>query len=125
MAKTIMSMAARSFDTAWVATELWFKVAIPTILYACEITEVSSKVMTTIEGLHGQLAAFVLGVNGNCSHAGALRELGWCSVSNLMFQRKLKFFLRLCNMKDTYLAKTVLNDCFSQVDGVGLPWKVS
>ena len=125
MAKTIMSMAARSFDTAWVATELWFKMAIPTILYACEITEVSSKVMTTIEGLHGQMAAFVLGVNGNCSHAGALREVGWSSLTKIMFQRKLKYFHRLCKMEDTYLAKAALNDCFSKIDGAELPWKVS
>ena len=121
MAKTIKSMAARSCDTAWVATELWFKVAIPTILYACEITEISSKVMTTIEGLHGQMAAFVLGVDGNCSHAGILREVGWCSLSNLMFKRKLKIFHRLCAMEDTRLAKAVFNDCFSSIDGVSLP----
>ena len=125
MAKTIKGMAARSFDPAWVATELWFKMAVPTILYACEITEISPTVMTTIEGLHGQMAAFVLGVNGNCSHAGALQELGWSSISKLMFQRKLKYFHRLCKMEDSYLAKSVLNDCFRQFNDVGLPRKVS
>ena len=91
MAKTIKGMAARSFDSAWVATELWYKMAIPTILYACEITEISPTVMTTIEGLHGQMAAFVLGVNGNCSHAGALQELGWSSISKLVFHRKVVY----------------------------------
>ena len=71
------------------------------------------------------MAAFVLGVNGNCSHAGALREVGWSSLTKIMFQRKLKYFHRLCKMEDTYLAKAALNDCFSNIDGVELPWKVS
>ena len=94
MARKMKGMAAKSFDVAWVAEELWDKVAIPTILYACEITEISPRVMKAIEGIHAQMAAFILGVNGNCSHAAILREIGWESLTCKMFKRKIKYSLR-------------------------------
>ena len=124
MARKMKGMAARSFDVAWVAEELWHKVAIPTILYACEITEVSPRVMKSIEGIHAQMAAFVLGVSGNCSHAAILREVGWESLTCKIFKRKIKFYLRFQSMDDNRVAKKVLNDCFSQDGEMTVPWKV-
>jgi hypothetical protein len=125
MSRIIKGMAARSVDVAWVAEELWHKVAIPTILYASEITEISPKVMETIEGFHAQMAAFKLGVSGNCSHAGILCEARWKSASCIMFKRKLKYFWRFYNMDDTRLAKAAFNDSFSHLGNLSLPWKVS
>ena len=107
------------------AEELWHKVAIPTILYACEITEVSPRVMKAIEGIHAQMAAFALGVSGNCSHAAILREIGWESLTCKMFKRKIKFFLRFQSMDNDRVSKKVFNDCFSQDGEMTVPWKVS
>ena len=88
-------VSKRGPDIVDVALCTWSNIAIPAILYGCEMVPFSEKTIEAIESIQSQVAKFILGVPVSTANVYAQTELGLKSLRHLLYERQLQFFLRV------------------------------
>ena len=73
----------------------WLNVAIPAILNGCDFIPFCETRIVEIEKIQSQVAKFALGVSKTTNGTCAQSELGMKSFRQHLFERQLKFYLRI------------------------------
>ena len=107
-------MAAKSHDPHEVASTLWHKTALPSILYGAEVAGFTKKHIEDLESVQARVAAFVLGVHNTYAHVGILTEVGWPSITSQIYKMKMRYFHRLLHLKQQTLVKAVFDECWDE-----------
>ena len=82
-------------DIVDVALCTWANIAIPAVLYGCEMVLFTEDTIETIEKIQNQVAKFILGVSVSTANVCAQSELGLKTFRQLVYEKQLKFFLRV------------------------------
>ena len=96
-------------DTVDVVLCTWKNVAIPAILYGCEMMPFSESTILKIERIQSSLAKFALGVSSNAPNLCAQSELGLKPFCQALYERQLGFYRRILFLEDKrwYLVKSL------------------
>ncbi len=98
----IMKLARESFNFAYVARNLWEKVAMPALLYGSEVTELTEKDITQVEKVQREVARKVTGGLNSTAIQGMYGELEWKEMYIRVAEKRVKYLHRLVNMGDQW-----------------------
>ena len=87
-------------DTVDVVLCTMKNVAIPAILYGCEMMPFSESTILMIERIQSSLAKFALGVSSNAPNLCAQSELGLKPFRQALYERQLGFYRRILFLED-------------------------
>ena len=104
-------MARESFDPCHVADALWKQVAMEGILYGIKVASVTKEILRKLDSIQAHVGAFILGVRQTCSHDAIRKELGWKSMSTIIYTRKLLYWERLASLDTENWAHLAFKDC--------------
>ena len=120
---SIITLAKESHDPCKVADALWRQVATEGILYGIQAISVTKKVMTELDSIQAGVGAFILGVRRTCSHEAIRKELGWKSMSAIIYTRKLQYWGRLASLDKENWAYKAYQECLGATGkGKGAAW---
>ena len=88
---------------------LWKGIAVPTIMYGTELTDLGKKEEKGIEIVQNRAARRGLGANKHVATEALKGEMGWSSFEERIDQAKIKYRLRLEYMNEKRWAKKVFN----------------
>ena len=79
--------------------------------------------MEELDSIQAGVGAFILGVKRTCSHEAIRKELGWKSMTAIIYTRKLHYWMRLNNLNKENWANKAYRECFdAKGKGVGDAW---
>ena len=102
------SLANSSPDPVLFATTIWFRVAIPSILYGTESVILSTEEIMKIEGIQSNLGKFVLQLHGKAANVLANLLAGFKPFQTIYYERVLKYYCTMKNYDDSHWAKKAL-----------------
>ena len=106
-------VSRRGPDIVDVALCTWSNIAIPAILYGCEMVPFTEQTIEAIESIQSQVAKFILGVPVSTSNVCAQTELGLKSFRHLLYERQLQFYLRVLYLPRTRWVNVALMEHLS------------
>ena len=112
-AAKIITLASESHDPCQVASALWKQVATEGILYGIQAVSITKKIMRELDSIQAGVGAFILGVRRSCSHEAIRKELGWKSMSAIIYTRKLQYWDRLATLDTENWAHKAYRECFN------------
>ena len=112
-AAKIITLARESHDPCQVASALWKQVATEGILYGIQAVSITKKIMRELDSIQAGVGAFILGVRRSCSHEAIRKELGWKSMSAIIYTRKLQYWDRLATLDKENWAHKAYRECFN------------
>ncbi len=85
--------------------QIWKSMILPIILYASEVWWTNKKQLLELERIQLKVGKWILGCCDKTSNEVVLGELGLCTISSLMDNRKLNWYLRCSTLPDARLVK--------------------
>ena len=91
----------------------WCNVAIPSILFGCEMIPFSETSIQEIERVQSQVAKYALGLPLGAANICAQTELGMKPFRHALYEAQLKYYVRVLELSDTRWVKQALLDHLS------------
>ena len=90
-----LRLARDGADVVDVAMSLWKQVALPIILYGCESMPFTESTLDALDRHQATIGKFALGLPVSAPNAGVRAILGLRSVREIVYERQLKFIVRV------------------------------
>ena len=107
----IKNIGARTGGTSPIsASKLYWSVAVPKLIYGCELWEVSPENLNVIEKAHDRAARMLQFLPDHCPGDAARNMLGWFDLEHFIDMRRLMFLYSLiANSKNILVHRTIIN----------------
>ncbi len=105
----VLKLARESFNFAYVARNLWEKVAMPALLYGSEVTELSEDDLIQVEKVQREVARRVTGGLNSTSIQGMYGELDWKDMYTRVAEKRLNYLHRLVHHGPHWWCNTIFN----------------
>ena len=105
-----LKMSRMGPDTVMLASTCWSTVAIPSILFGCNIIPFTETKIEEIERLQSQLAKSLLGLSIGSPNFSAQESLGWKTFRHHLFLNVLTFYFRLLHLPEERWSQKALVD---------------
>ena len=105
-----ISVGREGPDIVDLALTLWLNVAMPSILYGCELVPFTKTVIQEIERLQSSIGKFCLGLPTCAPNIATTSILGIKPFKELLYLAQWRFFIRLIKQEDTRWSKDCLLD---------------
>ena len=86
----------------------WANIAVPAILFGCEMIPFSDETITAIERIQAGVAKFALGLPCGAPNICAQSELGFKPFRQVLYEKQLAFFRRVFFLDDSRWVKIAL-----------------
>ena len=91
----------------------WCNVAVPSILFGCEMIPFSESAISEIERVQCQVAKYALGVPLSTAGTCAQTELGMKPFRQALYEAQLQYYVRVLGLEDSRWVKQALLDHLS------------
>ena len=91
----------------------WNNVAVPAILFGCEMLPLTEMTIETVERSQCSGAKYVLGVPSGAPNICAQTELGWKPFRQILYEKQLSFFFRALFLHDDRWLKLAMMEHLS------------
>ena len=108
--KTCISLAHDGPDTVDLTLCLWQNIAIPSILYGCEVVPFSASAIDEIERHQSSIGKFTLGLPPCAPNISSTTILGVAPFRELLYSMQLKYLARLLNQDQLRWSKDAFID---------------
>ena len=108
--KTCISLGHDGPDTVDLTLCLWQNIAIPSILYGCEVVPFSASAIDEIERLQSSIGKFTLGLPPSAPNISSTTILGVAPFRELLYSMQLKYLARLLNQDQLRWSKDAFMD---------------
>ena len=108
--KTCISIAKDGPDVVDLALSLWVNIAMPSILYGCELVPFSKTVIKEIERHQSAVGKFNLGLPPNAPNISTTTILGVRPFKELLYSAQLRYLVRLFKQDDRRWSKDAFMD---------------
>ena len=106
----IIHLLARNPSLLSVAGTTWTAVALPTILFGCEIITFAETNIQTLDSIQAQVAKRMLRVPINTFNVGAVCDVGFKPIRLQLYTRQLKFYFRALHLQQFRWLHMVLSE---------------
>ena len=93
-----LKMSKMGPDTVDLAKTCWTSVALPSIIFGCNVVPFTETKIVEIERIQSQLAKSLLGLPLGAANLCAQETMGWKTFRHLLYQSVLSFYLRLLHL---------------------------
>ena len=97
-------------DVVDLALALWINIAMPSVLFGCEVVPFSQQVIQEISRHQSAVGKFTLGLPSNAPNISATSLLGVKPFKEALYYAQFKFLVRLFNQSDDRWSKDSLID---------------
>ena len=108
--KTVLSLSYDGPDTVDLTLCLWLNVAMPSILYGCEVVPFTHAVIDQIERIQSSVGKFTLGLPPSSPNISTSTILGVPSFRELLYSAQLKYLVRLLKQDSRRWSKDAFLD---------------
>ena len=105
-----LSIAREGPDIVDLALTLWLNVAMPSILYGCELVPFTKTVIQEIERHQSSVGKFTLGLPSCAPNIATTTILGFKPFKELLYLSQWRFYIRISKQEDTRWSKDCLLD---------------
>ena len=104
------SLASSSPDPVLFATTIWFRVALPSIMYGTESIILTPYEIMEIEKIQSNLGKFILQLHGKAANVLANLLAGFKPFQSIYYERVLKYYCTMKNYDEFHWAKKALEE---------------
>ena len=108
--KQCLAIADDGPDIVDIALSLWLNVAMPSILYGCEVVPFTKTVIEEIERHQSRVGKFALGLPLSTPNISSTSILGMRPFKELLYGAQLRFLVRLFKQDDRRWSKDAFRD---------------
>ena len=91
----------------------WCNIAVPSILFGCEMIPFTDTVIDNIERIQSQIAKYALGLPSSAANICAQTELGFQPSRRVMYGTQLHYYNRVLSLSNQRWVKQALDDHMS------------
>lgn len=116
-AKSILRMSKTVADRVDVVVALWKNVALPALLYGCEVLSLTRSCLDDLEHWQAVVGKSALQVPGSTANELVNLDLGFKPVSMIVWEQKLRYYKRISS--PTFSGSSFVTDCLEFHKSIG------